>query len=149
MTNTSDSFNPRFILHIINYQIFFSFDCYTKKKKDSDAPPFNFQGMLRKTNHQRASMKRVTSADGVALVPNGNVVYRSNERNSSRIDFDFDVNDNVHPPPVAPRKLAAPIPSERKAVSFGERSNTFESIGTYVQEEIHPGILLEGYAVEL
>lgn len=88
------------------------------------------------------------------MVPNGNVVYRSGERmngrpgNSSRIDFDFDVNDNVHPPPVAPRKLAAPIPSERK-VAFGERSNTFESIGTYVHEEIHPGILLEGYAVEL
>lgn len=109
--------------------------------------------MLRRTNHQRASMKRDASSDGPP-VPNGNVVYRSNDQtnskpiNSSRIDFDFDVNDNARPPPVAPRKLTAPIPSERK-VTFGERSNTFESIGTYIQEEIHPGVLLEGYAIEL
>lgn len=100
-------------------------------------------------------MKRGASDDGSSM-SNGNVVYRSAEHTngkparSSRIDFDFDENDNAHPPPVAPRKLAAPnpIPTERM-VSFIERDLSLENIGTYVQEEIHPGILLEGYAVEL
>lgn len=120
----------------------------------AEAPPFNFQGMLRKTNHQRASMKRSKSEynDNNALLPDGNIVYRSNEHVngkstlSPRANFDFDENDN--PPPVAPRKREnAPVPSERN-IAFGE-SISLESIGTYVQEEIHPGVMLEGYAVEL
>lgn len=78
---------------------------------------------------------------------NGNIVYHSQELNgsksSSKVNFGFDVNDNV-PPPIAPRiKAAPPVPSERKS------SVDTNSFGTYVHEEIHPGVFLEGYAVEL
>lgn len=111
--------------------------------------------MLRKTQHQRASMKRSKSENNNSSSLNGNVVYHSYDTNgskSSRVNFDFDENDNV-PPPIAPRgRVPPPVPSERK-LSFGESNlmgddsgNTF---GTYVQEEIHPGVVLEGYAVEL
>lgn len=70
------------------------------------------------------------------------------------MNFDFDENDNLPPPTVAPRlKPKAPVPSERK-LSFGESTllggdDALHNIGTYVQEEIHPGVMLEGYAVEL
>lgn len=126
-------------------------------KQSDDAPPFNFQGMLRKTQHQRASMKR-NKSETSDFTTNGNVIYHND--NSTRVNFDFDFNDNLPPPPVAPRlSPRAPIPSER-TLSFGD--NTFHgddngdnvdyslhSIGTYVQEEIHPGVVLEGYAVDL
>lgn len=82
---------------------------------------------------------------------NGNIVFSSS---SLKPNFDFDENDNL-PPPVAPRlkPKAPPIPSERK-LSFGESTllggpDALHNIGTYVQEEIHPGVMLEGYAVEL
>lgn len=135
--------------------IFHSF--FFHSKPSEDAPPFNFQGMLRKTQHQRASMKRNKSENGESPI-NGNVIYRND--NSSKVNFDFDENDNLPPPPVAPRlKSQAPVPSER-TLSFGENTihdvgssnvadDSLQSIGTYVQEEIHPGVVLEGYAVEL
>lgn len=93
---------------------------------------------------------------------NGNLVYRSHEMNGSRspvsrkVNFDFDENDNT-PPPIAPRsgvkKIAPPVPTERRLTS-GERmmlggDPNENQFGTYVQEEIHPGVVLEGYAVEL
>lgn len=104
--------------------------------------------MLRKTQHQRASMKRNKSDTSTSPI-NGNVVFSSIKAN-----FDFDENDNF-PPPVAPRtaKPRAPVPTER-TLSFGADTllggdDSLHNIGTYVQEEIHPGIVLEGYAVEL
>lgn len=119
-------------------------------KNNDDAPPFNFQGMLRKTQHHRASMKRNSTEDGGSPI-NGNIVFSSS---SMRQNFDFDENDNL-PPPVAPRlkPKAPPVPSERK-LSFGECTllggdDALHNIGTYIQEEIHPGVMLEGYAVEL
>lgn len=106
-----------------------------------DAPPFNFQGMLRKTQHQRASMKR-NKGDGTDCTSptNGNVVFSSVKAN-----FDFDENDNLPPPPVAPRQRPrAPVPSERK-LAFGENTthmlggdDTLQGIGTYVQEGKSP-----------
>lgn len=77
---------------------------------------------------------------------NGNIIYQSQElialKSSSKMNFGFDVNDNG-PPPIAPRnKAAPPVPIERTS------SVEISSIGTYVQEEIHPGVILEGYAVE-
>lgn len=106
--------------------------------------------MLRKTQHHRASMKRNSMEDGGSPI-NGNIVYSSS---SMKQNFDFDENDNL-PPPVAPRlkPVAPPVPSQRK-LSFGESTllggdDALHNIGTYIQEEIHPGVMLEGYAVEL
>lgn len=90
-----------------------------------------------------------------------NIIYSSNgnlnNNNSNETtsvtpsDFDFDENDNA--PVALPRKALAPSPKERK-LSFGEdtvlgANVALENIGTYIQEEIQPGIVLEGYAVEI
>lgn len=91
-------------------------------------------------------MKRSRSENNNSM-NNGNIIYHSQDLNgtksSSKVNFGFDVNDN-DPPAIAPRnKAAPPVPSERKS------SAETNSFGTYVQEEIHPGVILEGYAVEL
>lgn len=75
---------------------------------------------------------------------------------NSNVNFDFDENDNA--PIALPRRevqsISVPVAHERK-LSFGESTilggeeNTLENIGTYVQEEIQPGVILEGYAVEI
>lgn len=86
-----------------------------------------------------------------------NVVFDSGSADSrmnlhaSHADFDFDENDNV--PIALPRKEIVPMPRERK-LSFGESTllggdTALENIGIYVQEEIQPGVILEGYAVEI
>lgn len=86
-----------------------------------------------------------------------NVVFNSGTADSrkslhaSHADFDFDVSENV--PIALPRKEIAPVPRDRQ-LSFGESTllggdTALENIGTYVQEEIQPGVILEGYAVEL
>lgn len=128
--------------------------------QDDEEPPFNFQGMLRKTKHQRASMKRSkgdSNNNDNGSHDTGNVVFDSgtpDNRKSlqaSDADFDFDLNDNV--PVALPRKEIAPVPRDRQ-LSFGESTllggdTALENIGTYIQEEIQPGVILEGYAVEL
>lgn len=95
-------------------------------------------------------MKRSKSDQSNSSSPeNGNIVYRSNvngSRSSPKVNFDFDENDNV-PPPVAPRRSLNP--TDRKLSFDPSAEDGLQSIGTYVQEEIHPGIVLEGYAVEL
>lgn len=91
-------------------------------------------------------MKR-SQSDNNNSMSNGNIIYHSQELNgsisSSKVNFGFDLNDNG-PPPIAPRnKAAPPVPIDRKS------SVETNSFGTYVQEEIHPGVILEGYAIEL
>lgn len=111
--------------------------------------------MLRKTNYQRASMKRSKSENNNNNNLQTNVIYKSNETNniskSRSSDFDFDNNENVLPVALPRKSANGPVPSDRK-LSFGESlltgGESFESIGTYVHEEIGPGIVLEGYAVE-
>lgn len=101
-------------------------------------------------------MKR--NKDNEAQSDTENVVFQSNgaesNNNCMRSDFDFDVNDNA--PVALPRKALQPAPCERteRTLSFGEDTmlgadKALESIGTYVQEEIQPGVVLEGYAVEI
>lgn len=119
--------------------------------------------MLRKTQHQRASMKRNRSENSASSPVNGNVIYHNN--NSAKVNFDFDENDNFSlPPPVAPRvknlplvKPRAPVPTER-TLSFDENSppkNTIHDVGskdgvdqTVVKEEIQPGVVLTYNVVE-
>lgn len=61
------------------------------------------------------------------------------------------MNENV--PIALPRKALAAAPREQK-LTFGEdtvlgATTALENIGTYIHEEIQPGIMLEGYAVEI
>lgn len=104
-------------------------------------------------------MKRSKDLDNNNSQSANNVVYRSAEVNdsiSSRVNFDFDENDNI--PIALPRKVLSnsnvPAPKERTLALSDEsivapNGNNFQSLGTYVQEEIRPGVILEGYAVDI
>lgn len=83
-----------------------------------------------------------------------NVVYQKHNkpddlpqrsRPQSRLSFKgIDQNEN------AMASMATPIPNERKMSlpKWMDKNETLNTIGVYVQEEIHPGVILEGYAVE-
>lgn len=141
--SNNDEVNDSSNIHL--WPICSSFPQFLSKPSD-DVPPFNFQGMLRKTQHQRASMKR-NKSENSASPTNGNVIYHNN--NSAKVNFDFDENENFPspPPPVAPRiKSQAPVPSER-TLSFGENiiheSGSSDDLDeSIVQEEIQPGVVL-------
>lgn len=85
-----------------------------------------------------------------------NVIYKSNDTNgmmkSKSGEFDFDTNESAQPVALPRKTSIAPVPNERK-LSYGENrligGESLESFGTYVQEEIGPGIILEGYAVDI
>lgn len=67
-------------------------------------------------------------------------------RPKSRLSFKgIDENDN------ALASMATPIPNERKMSlpKWMDKSVSLDNIGVYVSEEIHPGVILEGYAVEI
>lgn len=148
----------------------------------AENPPFNFQAMLRKTKHNRASMKRTTldehtmfpsESDGYGRPAspfgggsagrsspygqsnNGNgggqvrirtpdsdrsqtshTVYKSSRPQSRQSNGGggsggFDENDN---------RASTP--------SWLDRGNSLEE-AFYVNEEIQPGVMLEGYAIEI
>lgn len=102
--------------------------------------------------------KSETNNNENAMHEASNVVFNSGAINSrksslhaSHDDFDFQANDSL--PIALPRKEVVPMPRDRR-LSFGEEillggATSLENIGTYVQEEIQPGVILEGYAVEL
>ncbi|XP_076669129.1 STKc_myosinIII_N_like and MYSc_Myo21 domain-containing protein ninaC isoform X3 [Andrena cerasifolii] len=119
---------------------------------EGDEPPFNFQAMLRKTGHQRASMKRTPVYDSYSPSPlpdsghrghretESNVVYRSG---GSRRDS----------PEWSPNEMVRMSEKYGKEGAWGEdrpstsgRSNVRENVTT---AEIAPGIVIEGYVAEL
>lgn len=163
---------------------------FLQRTDDNEQPPFNFQGMLRKTKYNRDSMKRSTTLIDVdAIFPTNETPTTSptNRRHSSLTI----ANNDVHSTPrssnvVYHKKNRAPSPqttmvSRRSSIvsTTKEIENAMDSMGAtplqnerkmsmpswmekatadaenstdknnvYVQEEIHPGIILEGYAVE-
>lgn len=70
-----------------------------------------------------------------------NLIYQSNRSSNERVTTDTvnrfsrqDEDDGVN---------KNSIPSITRSISNGVE------VGVYIQEEIHPGIILEGYAVEI
>ncbi|KAK2587108.1 hypothetical protein KPH14_002873 [Odynerus spinipes] len=121
-----------------------------------DQPPFNFQAMLRKTPHQRASMKRTPIYDSYAPSPSpyggrpisredhyeSNVVYRSG--GSRRDSSEWSPNEMVRMSEKYGREGAwgTAGPSSGAGASGIDAS---ESVTT----ELAPGIVVEGYVAEL
>ncbi|XP_015610405.1 neither inactivation nor afterpotential protein C isoform X2 [Cephus cinctus] len=111
--------------------------------ESEDEPPFNFQAMLRKTQHPRASMKRTPVYEsyggysGRDDVYESNVVYRSS---GSRRDS----------PEWSPNEMVRMSEKYGREGAWGqkERENVLdyaESITT----ELAPGIVVEGYVADL
>lgn len=130
--------------------------------QSEDEAPFNFQGMLRKTKHNRASMKRYGSNQDQLEDRERNIVtFELNNNSSSRVE-----EAKMRYSPLKPSNLiyqSNKSTNERISTVYGSSKqddcvnrNSIPSItrnggevGVYIQEEIHPGIILEGYAVEI
>uniref|UniRef100_A0A182NBP7 non-specific serine/threonine protein kinase n=1 Tax=Anopheles dirus TaxID=7168 RepID=A0A182NBP7_9DIPT len=143
--------------------------------QSDDDPPFNFQGMLRKTNYNRASMKRnpegltLTNIDfddannnannGNSFYPtanvDANVVYQSKATERPKSCQGTENGNSTSP---TQRKLslsqdtymlhdqtAGPSRS-RSATPLDENRNSLS--GGFISEEIVPGIIVEGYVEE-
>ncbi|XP_076658174.1 STKc_myosinIII_N_like and MYSc_Myo21 domain-containing protein ninaC isoform X2 [Halictus rubicundus] len=120
--------------------------------ENTDEPPFNFQAMLRKTSHQRASMKRNPVYDSYSPSPlpgsgyrgnretESNVVYRSG--GSRRDSAEWSPNEMVRMSEKYGREGAW---GEDRAEDRGNAA-TSDSVTT---AEIAPGIVIEGYVAEL
>lgn len=128
---------------------------------DDEAPPFNFQAMLRKTAHNRASMKRT--------LDESNMFHSSDADNFGRTSSPFgETNNNGHvrirtPDSGSHTVYKSSRPQSRQSNGYdredagGRASGTpvWQDRGTsfedafYVNEEIQPGMQLEGYAIEI
>ncbi|XP_062548294.1 neither inactivation nor afterpotential protein C [Armigeres subalbatus] len=139
-----------------------------------DEPPFNFQGMLRKTNYNRASMKRSNENQRMSVASfdfddvnnnnsymdnfnrsNANVVYQSKvgeNRPKSCQGLDNDDNEAAF---ALSRKLSLShdtmMFNEPKAGPSRSRSPTplDENKNNYIQEEIAPGVFMQGYVEDI
>ncbi|XP_076177941.1 STKc_myosinIII_N_like and MYSc_Myo21 domain-containing protein ninaC [Ptiloglossa arizonensis] len=120
--------------------------------QDENEPPYNFQAMLRKTNHHRASMKRTPVYDSYSPSPLPGSGYRGNYDNESNVVYksggsrrdslEWSPNDMV----MMSEKYAKDIAWGEDRTSAVEGRNAPESVTT---EEIAPGIVIEGYVAEL
>ncbi|XP_048508226.1 neither inactivation nor afterpotential protein C isoform X2 [Athalia rosae] len=137
-----------------------------RKHKDNateDDPPFNFQGMLRKTQHHRASMKRspiyeshspsysgyISSSSNRNDQYDSNVVYRSSAggiggsssgNNVRRDSSEWSPNEMV--------RMSEKYGREGAGYGKDDKANFLES-GESITTEIAPGIIVEGYVADL
>lgn len=135
---------------------------------ESDTAPFNFQGMLRKTTYNRASMKRTDVARDFGDSPkhfHSNNSYNNNNNNNNMGSSSSSSNHVVY-------QKSNNYASNKRSSNAGEDMNRNKSFGgrehpktestsswleqgetpagsVYVSEEIHPGVVLEGYAIEI
>ncbi|XP_059618004.1 neither inactivation nor afterpotential protein C [Phlebotomus argentipes] len=131
-------------------------------EEEEDKPPFNFQGMLRKTVYNRASMKRSTEGKmslpqeeyhqtNGSVSPTNNVVFESrvlSRPKSSQGILDDNLNDSLSPSSSQRlRKLS--LQQENLLIMGDSNENHLQTLGEYICEEIAPGIILEGYADEV
>ncbi|XP_071862177.1 STKc_myosinIII_N_like and MYSc_Myo21 domain-containing protein ninaC isoform X2 [Bombus fervidus] len=126
----------------------------TDGNEDNDEPPFNFQAMLRKTSHHRASMKRTPVYDSYSHSPSPlpGSGYRGNRENESHVVYRSG-GSRRDSPEWSPNEMVRMSEKYAKEGAWGEdrtdtggRSNV---VSESVTEEIAPGIVIEGYVAEL
>lgn len=141
-----------------------------RESSDENDPPFNFQGMLRKTQYNRASMKRDNSAMSVhsPIIQSPrppNIIYTSatnekKERPKSCLAMTkgADINQNeIGTGTTTGRKLSLQQDTLLRDVDLLNNNNndldedefTPETAENYIKEEIAPGVILEGIVDEV
>ncbi|XP_034173058.2 STKc_myosinIII_N_like and MYSc_Myo21 domain-containing protein ninaC isoform X1 [Osmia lignaria lignaria] len=119
---------------------------------DDDEPPFNFQAMLRKTSHHRASMKRTPVYDSYSPSPLPGSGYRGTRENESNVVYRSGGSrrDSAE---WSPNEMVRMSEKYGKEGAWGEdRPHTGERSKTTAESvtaEIAPGIVVEGYVAEL
>lgn len=141
---------------------------------DENDPPFNFQRMLRKTEYNRASMKRNTSANSPhkgGFSPKNqsppNIIYTSatnekKERPKSCLAMTqtaVDVNQNeieatgrklsLQQDMLLDNRVAVDLLNYANNNNIDEDEFTPETAENYIKEEIAPGVFLEGIVDEV
>ncbi|XP_055545200.1 neither inactivation nor afterpotential protein C [Wyeomyia smithii] len=125
---------------------------YDENDNSDDEPPFNFQGMLRKTNYNRASMKRAGSDNRMSTT---NINFEDTNSNSVSSNYYMDnghrSEGNVVYQSKAKESSSKTVFNEPVAgPSKGPSNMTFDvNRNNYVQEEIAPGLFVEGYVADL
>lgn len=143
-----------------------------KKNSDimnsEDDPPFNFQGMLRKTQYNRASMKRITENKLSLSVKEDSVNYdKENLRNNPNDDYHRSTtpqsdefietlprytNVVYHSKNYSRPKSPRHVIERKNEENYENEENGNEIInelGSYIKEELLPGIMIEGYLAHL
>ncbi|XP_077275817.1 STKc_myosinIII_N_like and MYSc_Myo21 domain-containing protein ninaC isoform X1 [Temnothorax americanus] len=114
--------------------------------ENDDAPPFNFQAMLRKTPHQRASMKRNPVYESVTpskSVPKS--YHRNNDLDESNTVYKSS-DSRKDSPEWSPNEMI--LMSEEYANENTEALNKKDAKNS-VTTEIAPGIVVKGYVADL
>lgn len=104
----------------------FDYELFYFQTSEGDEPPFNFQGMLRKTKHNRNSMKRSTEAK-LSLAD-------SNNNNSEAFVETSESFSTV----VYHSKLSKQVADAIRRNS--SRNSNHDDNHNFIQEEIAPGL---------
>ncbi|XP_015432915.1 PREDICTED: neither inactivation nor afterpotential protein C [Dufourea novaeangliae] len=119
--------------------------------EDDDEPPFNFQAMLRKTGHQRASMKRNPVYDSYSPSPLPGSRSRGNRETESNVVYKSG-GSRRDSPEWSPNEMVRMSEKYGKEGAWGEDRSEDRGIVTtdsVTTAEIAPGIVIEGYVAEL
>ncbi|KAL6443164.1 hypothetical protein ACFW04_002836 [Cataglyphis niger] len=111
--------------------------------ENDDTPPFNFQAMLRKTPHQRASMKRNPVYESITSPSMPEFYRRGNE---NLCNSNVTNKSNRDSPEWSPNEMILMSEKYAKQDAWNEKcANDDDSVIT----EIAPGIVVKGHVVEL
>ncbi|XP_037708144.1 neither inactivation nor afterpotential protein C [Drosophila subpulchrella] len=125
----------------------------------SEDPPFNFKAMLRKTNYPRGAESSTYDFNNRGGSDSGQQhTFQAPKLRSTGRRFqedegynssagNFGVSRNFGQQQRAPTLRQSPASVGRSFEDSNARS--FEEAGSYVEEEIAPGVTLSGYAVDI
>uniref|UniRef100_A0A034WI20 Neither inactivation nor afterpotential protein C n=1 Tax=Bactrocera dorsalis TaxID=27457 RepID=A0A034WI20_BACDO len=116
-----------------------------------EEPPFNFKAMLRKTNYSRSDSTVYELNNQMTNNNNENISFQPSKlRSTSRRPDDYN-NHKLNSSDQ--HNFVNRAPSLQQTAVGKSFDNTdaksFEEAGSYVEEEIAPGVTLSGYAVDI
>ncbi|XP_054282333.1 neither inactivation nor afterpotential protein C isoform X3 [Macrosteles quadrilineatus] len=130
-----------------------------KSDNEDEAPTFNFQAMLRKTNHNRASLRRSPEMEMANSHGYGSFPVIPEQRSVSQSNSNGYMNNNnnvVYNSSAMRNKNAAPKPflrqdsgDCRKNMSHHYKESVKKARCDEVTTEIAPGIIIQGQVAEL
>ncbi|XP_054283153.1 neither inactivation nor afterpotential protein C-like [Macrosteles quadrilineatus] len=130
-----------------------------KSDNEDEAPTFNFQAMLRKTNHNRASLRRSPEMEMANSHGYGSFPVIPEQRSVSQSNNNGYMNNNnnvVYNSSAMRNKNAAPKPflrqdsgDCRKNMSHHYKESVKKARCDEVTTEIAPGIIIQGQVAEL
>uniref|UniRef100_A0A1B6LPF4 Neither inactivation nor afterpotential protein C n=1 Tax=Graphocephala atropunctata TaxID=36148 RepID=A0A1B6LPF4_9HEMI len=127
-------------------------------ENDDETPTFNFQAMLRKTNHNRASLRRSPELESGSYhgnssfpdIPEQRSVNQKNNymnNNNNNVVYNSAAGRNKS---GAPRQLTRQDSGDcRKMMSHHYKESVKKAKADEVTAEIAPGIIIQGHVAEL